>query len=76
MDKIVKKTLKKKDDDFVNTFDKLRVLGKWIAVGGGSISSIMNPYVNVLVGFGTGIFLLLDPEEHSPLEKTKGGDGV
>ena len=47
VDKIVKKTLKKKDDDFVNTFDKLRALGKWIAVGAGSITSILNPDVNI-----------------------------
>jgi len=27
--KIIRRTLKKKDDEFINTFDKLRTLGKW-----------------------------------------------
>ena len=64
IDKIVKRTLKKKNDEFVNTFDKLRALGKWIAVGGASATSFMNPYIATLVGFSAGIFLLLDPEDY------------
>ncbi len=64
VDKLVKRTLKKKDDDFISTFDRLRALGKWVAVGGSSVTSFFNPLAGSLIGFGTGIFLLLDPEEY------------
>ncbi len=64
VDKLIRKTLKKKDDDFVNTFDKLRALSKWIAVGGSSITSFFNPTIGSLINFGSGVFLLLDPEDH------------
>ena len=77
VDKIIKRTLKKKDDEFVNTFDKLRALGKWVAVGGASATSLMNPGIGALVGFGAGIFLLLDPErDYLSWEVREYGDGV
>ncbi len=62
VDKLIRRTLKKKDDDFINTFDKLRALGKWIAVGSSSATSLLNPLVATFVSLGTGIFLLLDPK--------------
>ena len=62
VDKLVRRTLKKKDDDFLNTFDKLRALGKWIAIGGSSITHFLNSVTDSLISLGTGIFLLLDPE--------------
>lgn len=61
-DVIIKKTLKKQNDDFINTFDKLRAIGKWIAVGGSSASAFFSPYLSFYIGIGSGIFLLLDPD--------------
>lgn len=75
-DKIIRKTLKKKDNDFINTFERLRALGKWIAVGGSSATSLMNSIAGALVGFSTGIFLLLDPEDYPLLKGAENGDGV
>jgi hypothetical protein len=75
VDKIVKKTLKKQDDDFITTFDRLSALGKWIAVGGSSATSFLSPSVGTLIGFSTGIFLLLDPDDAFGME-AKNGDGV
>lgn len=56
VDKLVRRTLKKKDDDFLNTFDKLRALGKWIAIGGSSITHFLNSVTDSLISLGTGIF--------------------
>ncbi|MCX7610055.1 MAG: hypothetical protein N2043_00510 [Ignavibacterium sp.] len=48
--------------------DKLRALGKWIAVGGTSATSFFEPHMGFLLGFGTGMFLLLDPADETGIE--------
>lgn len=61
IDTIIRKTLKKKETELVNTHDKLRALAKWSAVGGASATSFFNPVLATAITSTTGIFLLLDP---------------
>ena len=63
VDKIIRRTLKKKDDDFITIFDKLRALGKWIAVSLTAATPFLSPRFASLVIFGTEAFLILDPED-------------
>jgi len=60
----------------ISTFDKLRALRKWIAVGGSSVTSFLDPAFAALIGFITGTFLLLDPEDNSILRETGNGYSV
>jgi hypothetical protein len=69
VDKIIRKTLKKREDEFINASDKLRALGKWIAVGSSSATTFLTPVAGALMAFGTGIFLLLDPDELLEIEE-------
>ena len=58
---LVRKTLKKRDDELITNVDKLRVFGKWIAVGGPAVLPFFNPTVSVFGGLIGGYFLLFDP---------------
>jgi hypothetical protein len=60
--KLARRTLHKKDDEFLNTFDMLRMVGKWIAVGVVSLAPLyFKPEISVLMEFASNGFLLLDP---------------
>ncbi len=59
---VVRKTLKKKDDEFITKVDKLRAFGKWVAVGGPTILSFFNPVVSAFGSLISGYFLLFDPD--------------
>jgi hypothetical protein len=60
---IVRRTLKDKAPDVIKTADRLRALGKWMAVGGPSAAAFVNPIAAALVSPVAGGFLLLDPPE-------------
>lgn len=61
MDSAVKTTLKNKQKEFLNNMDYLRAFGKWIAVGGSSVTSLFEPNIGIPAGLATGFFLLIDP---------------
>jgi hypothetical protein len=63
LDVLVRRTLKKDVSYIVRTADRLRVLGKWIAVGGPLVVTLLNPIAGAVVGGVAGGFLLLDPPE-------------
>jgi hypothetical protein len=60
---MLKRTLKKDDDELLRKVDVLRGFGKWIAVGGPPIASLINPIVGALSGAIGGYFLLFDPQQ-------------
>jgi hypothetical protein len=60
---IVRKTLKKDASEIIQTADRMRALGKWIAVGGPAVAGILNPIIGLGVSTVAGGFLLLDPPE-------------
>lgn len=62
LDYATRKTLKKKNDYIITNADRLRALAKWIAVGGGATSNLLESIQNVLGELIAGIFLLIDPE--------------
>jgi len=59
---LVRKTLKKRDDELITNVDKLRAFGKWIAVGGPATLSFFNPTVSAFGSLIGGYFLLFDPD--------------
>jgi hypothetical protein len=59
---LVRKTLKKRDDELIANVDKLRAFGKWIAVGGSAILPFFNPIVSAFGSLIGGYFLLFDPD--------------
>jgi len=61
LEKLVKRPLKKEEEDFIEKKDMLRVFGKWIAVGGPTALSGFNETFIVLSSILAGIFLLYDP---------------
>jgi len=60
VDKLMRLTLHKKDE-VLSRFDKLRALGKWIAVGGDTISPYFNPDIAATLILPIGVFFLFDP---------------
>lgn len=61
LNKLTRKTLRKDASHVVRRVDRLRALGKWIAVGGGAGAGLLGP-IGGAVGAGVaGGFLLLDP---------------
>lgn len=60
---IVRKTLKEDTSDLIQTADRMRALGKWIAVGGPLVAGLLNPIVGLVAGAVGSGFLLLDPPE-------------
>lgn len=69
---IVRKTLKKNAGEIIQTADRLRALGKWIAVGGPPVAGILNPIVGLGVGTVAGGFLLLDPPDEGDPPRAPG----
>jgi hypothetical protein len=64
VDKMIRKSIKKNDDDLLDTVDKLRAFGKWIAVGGPAVVGILsNPVISVAAPLVAGFFLLFDPND-------------
>jgi len=59
---LVRRTLKKKDDELITNVDKLRALGKWIAVGGSAVLPFFNPTISAFGSLVGGYFLLFDPD--------------
>jgi hypothetical protein len=61
LDSLERRTLKKPEQEALQTIDHLRVLAKWIAVGGPPASALLTvgavPFVSALAGF----YLLMDP---------------
>lgn len=67
VDTLIYRTIRKskEQNEILSNVDRLRALGKWIAVGGSSASSLINPAVAaVLVPAALGYFMLFDPETH------------
>jgi len=61
-DKVVRKTLKRDNDDELYKYDRMKAIGKWLAAGGAPAVSLANPLVGAVVSVGAGLFLLVDPE--------------
>ncbi len=59
--RLVRTTVKKDIEEVLTKTDVLRAFGKWIAVGGTSVLSLLNPLVSALGGAIGGYFLLFDP---------------
>lgn len=59
-DTIIRKTLKKTDDELLSKVDRLRTFGKWVAVGGPPVLSFIDPLFS-LTSLPAGFFLLFDP---------------
>lgn len=60
-DKVVRRTLKKGAEHVVSPNDRVRTIAKWVAVGGGAASALINPVVGVLGVSAGGFFILYDP---------------
>lgn len=61
LNKMTRKTLKKGDSETLRAVDRLRALGKWIAVGGPPAATLLNPIAGAVTAGVAGGFLLLDP---------------
>lgn len=61
-DKLLRLPIKKRPNDVLSRSDKLRSLGKWIAVGSSGVTPFFVPFVVAFVGAGTAVFLLIDPD--------------
>jgi len=63
VDTLARRTLKKEEREGINTIDRLRAFGKWIAVGGESASALISPVAAcIAVSMTLGLFLLIDPQ--------------
>lgn len=63
LDYAVRITLKKKNQKLITNADRLRALGKWIAIGGSAATShLVDPILSVVGALITGIFFLIDPD--------------
>lgn len=69
VENLMKRTLKKNDNEILNRVDQLRAFGKWIAVGGGSYTSYLEPSLAAMVNLGVGFFLLFDPDSKNMPDK-------
>lgn len=67
LEKLIRKTLKKKETNFIRRIDMLRAFGKWIAVGGSPIIGLFNPTFGGILSSVSGVLILLDPEEANNL---------
>jgi len=64
-DLLIRKTLKKTDDELLSKVNRLRALGKWVAVGGPPVLSIIDPLFSI-TSLPAGFFLLFDPDAQVP----------
>lgn len=63
VDALAKRTLKKEEHEAINTIDRLRAFGKWIAVGGTSALALVSPAVaSIAISATLSLFLLVDPQ--------------
>lgn len=63
VDTLARRTLKKEEREAINTIDRLRAFGKWIAVGGESASALVSPVgAGIAISTTLGLFLLVDPQ--------------
>ena len=67
--KVIARTLKKKDNEAINVQEKLRALAKWFAVGSTSVASLYSDssIVKLGISLASGYFILFDPD--STLDK-------
>jgi hypothetical protein len=61
-DRVVNRTLKKGEEHKVSPNDRIRAVSKWVAVGGGAATTLINPIVGVLGATAGGMFILYDPQ--------------
>lgn len=61
LDSAAAKVLKKPAGAPLSGRDKLRAIGKWVAVGGSAAAGLVTPLVGAAVALAAGIFLLYDP---------------
>lgn len=60
-DRMVRRTLKKDEDDILTVGNKIRAITKWVAVGGPSFLSLTEPVSGAIFSSVSGVFLLADP---------------
>jgi hypothetical protein len=60
-DMLVRRTLKKKADEPLTPSNRARAAAKWIAVGGPTILSVIEPISGAVASATSGWFLLVDP---------------
>jgi len=60
-DRVVRRTLKKSSHHKVSPNDRVRTIGKWVALGGGAATALINPAVGALGATVGGMFMLYDP---------------
>jgi hypothetical protein len=61
-DKLVNRSLRRSNDHVILTVDRLRAVGKWIAVGGGAAAGVWAPpAISLPVSLVAGYFALFDP---------------
>lgn len=67
--KVIARTLKKKNNEAINVQEKLRALAKWFAVGSTSVASLYSDssIVKLGISLASGYFILFDPD--STLDK-------
>lgn len=61
MEKAIRTTVKKDPALDVTAKDAARAVAKWVAVGGSSTSSLIEPVTGAVVSAAAGMFLLYDP---------------
>jgi hypothetical protein len=61
VDDLTRRALHRGPADPITQLDRLRVCGKWIAVGGAPLLQLVHPLAGALVGSAGGLFCLLDP---------------
>ena len=60
-DRLVRKTLKKRQDEPLTPNERARAAAKWVAVGGPSVWSVFEPISGAALSAAGGYFLLCDP---------------
>jgi hypothetical protein len=64
LDKLVRMTRKKEEEESITTVDQLITLGKWVAAGGGAVAAggiMLPPALAITVAIAPNFFALLDP---------------
>jgi len=59
---LIRKALKKGQNDYISTLDKCRFVGKWIATVIPSSFVFVDPYEAIAIGTASSVFLLFDPQ--------------
>ncbi len=64
LDKIVRKTRGKEEEELITPLDRLITLGKWVAAGGGAVAAggiALPPALAITVAISPSFFVLVDP---------------